>query len=85
MENLQICKFGKKNKNKRRGHEKISKKNISERALFQTFWRLHCCPDFLFIELDASNFGYLFIFYFAELFEEDWTTIILDILQGSPL
>ena len=33
-----------------------------ERAIFQTFWRLHCCPDFLFIELDTSNFSYLLIF-----------------------
>ena len=33
-----------------------------KRAIFQTFWWLRCCPDFLFIELDTSNFGYLLIF-----------------------
>ena len=26
------------------------------------FWRLHCCPKFLFFELETSNFGYLLIF-----------------------
>ena len=36
-----------------------------KRSIFQTFWRLHCCPDFLFIELDTSNFGYLLIFWFC--------------------
>jgi hypothetical protein len=29
---------------------------------FQTFWKLHCCAKFLFIELETSNFGYLLIF-----------------------
>ena len=38
---------------------------VIKRAIFQTFWRLHCCPDFLFIELDTSNFGYLLIFWFC--------------------
>ena len=31
------------------------------------FWRLHCCPDFLFIVLHTSNFGSLPIFFFADL------------------
>ena len=33
-----------------------------ERAIFQTFWRLHCCAKFMFFELETSNFGYLLIF-----------------------
>ena len=36
-----------------------------KRSIFQTFWRLHCCAKFLFIELDSSNFGYLLIFEFC--------------------
>ena len=39
-----------------------SKRNICKRSIFQTFWKLHCCPDFLFNELETSNFGYLLIF-----------------------
>ena len=35
-----------------------------KRAIFQTFWKVHCCPDFLFLKLETSNFGYLFIFWF---------------------
>ena len=35
---------------------------IITRAIFQTFWKLHCCPDFLFFEIETSNFGYLLIF-----------------------
>ena len=38
------------------------KKLIIKRSIFQTFWRLHCCPKFLFFELETSNFGYLLIF-----------------------
>ena len=33
-----------------------------ERAIFQTFWKDDCCPDFLFFEIEISNFGYLLIF-----------------------
>ena len=33
-----------------------------ERSIFQTFWKVHCCAKFLFIELETSNFGYLLIF-----------------------
>ena len=46
----------------------LQKKNIPknypelERSIFQTFWKLHCCAKFLFIELETSNFGYLLIF-----------------------
>ena len=69
--------------------------NISETeytlffSVFQTFWRIHCCPDFLFIESD-TYFNFWLLAYFLILlncakFEEDWTTLILDILQGSPL
>ena len=36
-----------------------------KRSIFQTFWRLHCCANFLFFELDTSNFGYLLIFRFC--------------------
>ena len=39
-------------------------KNSFERSIFQTFWKVHCCPDFLFLKLETSNFGYLFIFWF---------------------
>ena len=34
----------------------------SERSIFQTFWKTDSCPDFLFLELETSNFGYLHIF-----------------------
>ena len=33
-----------------------------KRGIFQTFWKPDCCPDFLFLELETSNFGYLPIF-----------------------
>ena len=36
-----------------------------KRAIFQTFWKPDCCPDFLFLELETSNFGYLLIFLFS--------------------
>ena len=26
-----------------------------KRSIFQTFWKLHCCPDFLFFELDLTR------------------------------
>ena len=39
----------------------------TERSIFQTFWKLHCCAKFLFIELETSNFGYLLVFNFADL------------------
>ena len=38
---------------------------LFKRSIFQTLWRLHCCPGFLLIELDTSNFGYLLIFLFC--------------------
>ena len=34
-----------------------------ERNIFQTFWKHESCTDFLFLELDTSNFGYLLIFF----------------------
>ena len=39
------------------------------------FWKPHCCAKFLFMELETSDFGYMLIFYSAELckFEQDWT------------
>ena len=37
---------------------------ILERAIFQTFWKLHCCAKSLFFELETSNCGYLLIFWF---------------------
>ena len=33
-------------------------------SIFQTFWKIDSCPDFLFLELKTSNFGYLIIFLF---------------------
>ena len=62
--------------------------SVSKRSIFQTFWRVHCCPKFLFFKLETSNFSYLLIFWFCfncAKFQKDWTTFILDILQGSPL
>ena len=38
-----------------------------ERSIFQTFRKLHCVTKSLFFELETLNFGYLLIFYFAEL------------------
>ena len=37
---------------------------IIKRSIFQTFWKTYSCPDFLFLELETSNLGYLPIFYF---------------------
>ena len=34
----------------------------TERSIFQTFWRLHCCAKFLFFELETSNFGSSYVF-----------------------
>ena len=45
-----------------------------KRSIFQTFWRLHCCTKFVFIELETSNFGYLLIFW-----NKYWTNLILHI------
>ena len=64
---------------------KIWKNLPLKRSIFQSLWRLDCCPDFLFIELDTSNLGYLLILLNCAKFEEGWTTFMLDILQGSPL
>ena len=33
-----------------------------ERAIFQIFWKDDCCTDFLFFELETSNFGSSFVF-----------------------
>ena len=33
-----------------------------KRAIFQTFWKVHCCAKFLFFELETLNFGYLLFF-----------------------
>ena len=33
-----------------------------ERAIFQTFWRLHCVTKSLFFEIETSNFGSSFVF-----------------------
>ena len=35
---------------------------VAKRAIFQTFWKLHCCAKSLFLELETSNCGYLLIF-----------------------
>ena len=35
---------------------------VFKRSIFQTFWRLHCCPKFLFFELETSNSGLFFHF-----------------------
>jgi len=36
-----------------------------KRAIFQTFWKLHCCAKSLFFELETSNCGYLLFFKFS--------------------
>ena len=41
--------------------------SIYERSIFQTFWKQNSCPDFLFFELETSDFGYLLLFYFPNL------------------
>ena len=33
------------------------------RAIFQSFWRLHCCAKFLFFELETLNFGSRYVFF----------------------
>ena len=38
--------------------------NSFERAIFQTFLKLHCFTKSLFFELETSNCGYLLIFWF---------------------
>ena len=44
-------------------NEKKSQENtLIERAIFQTFWKLHCCAKFLFFELKTSNFGSSYVF-----------------------
>ena len=35
---------------------------VSERSIFQTFWRPYKCTDSLFSKLETSNTGYLLIF-----------------------
>ena len=60
---------------------------IEERSIFQTFRKTDFWARFLLIELNTSNFGYLLIFFIllnCAKFEEDRTTFILHILQGSP-
>ena len=42
--------------------DQVCKKFDFERSIFQTFWKPDCCPDFLLLQLDTSNFAYLLIF-----------------------
>ena len=59
-----------------------------ERSIIQTFWRPHCWTKFLVFELILQMLATCLFFYFVWLiakFWKDWTTFILDILQGSPL
>ena len=32
-------------------------------AVFQTFWKVHCCTKFLFFELETSNFIYVLAYF----------------------
>ena len=41
----------------------------NESGIFWTFWKLLCVTKSLFFELETSNFGYLLIYFFAELFK----------------
>ena len=34
----------------------------SERAIFQNFWRVHCCTKSLFFEIETSYFGSRYVF-----------------------
>jgi hypothetical protein len=36
---------------------------VKQKAIFQTFWKLHCCPEFLFFEIETSNFGYVLAYF----------------------
>ena len=45
-----------------RTHNMFSRILNFERAIFQTFWKDDCCTNSLFIKLETSNIGYLFIF-----------------------
>ena len=38
------------------------KLTFCKRAIFQIFWRLHCCTKFLFFELETLNFGFSYVF-----------------------
>ena len=57
---------------------KLAKK--IQRSMFQTFWKHEGCPDFLFLELETSNFGYILAYFFISFncakFQQDWTTLI---------
>ena len=62
---------------------KLTLQQKIKRSIFQTFWRTDSCSDFLFLELETSNFGCLLIFFISfhcAKFQQDWTTLILDIL-----
>ena len=37
-------------------------KGMMERSIFQTFWKQEGCTNFLFLELETSNFGLFFNF-----------------------
>ena len=37
-------------------------RQMSERAIFQTFWRVHICTKSLFFEIETSNFGSSYVF-----------------------
>ena len=57
---------------------------LCKRSIFQTFWKQDSCREFLFFELETSNFGYLLIFKGLEntpfnntkLFLVNWNTLI---------
>ena len=56
---------------------------LTTRSIFQIFRKTHGCTDFLFFELETSNFGYLlvsFIFHYWVKFQQDWINLILVIL-----
>ena len=36
--------------------------NQSQRAIFQTFWKVHCCTKSLFFDIETSNFGSSYVF-----------------------
>ena len=62
---------------------KINEYNSCKRSIFQTIRKPYCCPDFLFLESRDFKFcllAYFLISFKCAKFQQDWTTLIKDIL-----
>ena len=42
----------------------LNQDTSGKRSIFQTFWKLHCCPNFLFFELETLDWGKLWVLCF---------------------